>query len=99
MLNNPNAMRGGVPAMGNPQMGKSPKLPPQAMAVLRKDPEIIQAVTKFMGRPVPMDKIPDQLLIEIAGMVHKLGVDGAVQKFMQSVPPQLQAQIKASSGA
>jgi hypothetical protein len=92
MMQNPNAI-GAIPAQGNPQQGQSPKLPPQALAVLRKDPEIIQAVAKFAGHPVPMESIPDNLLQEIAGAVHKLGVDGAVMKFKQVIPPEIQQRI------
>lgn len=90
---NPNAI-GAAPAQGNPQQGPG-KLPPDQIAALRKDPEIAAAVSKYMGRPFPMEKVPDEMLIEIAGMVAKLGVDGAVQKFSQSIPPQIQQRIKA----
>ena len=96
MIQNPNAI-GAAPAPGNPTAPQAQKLPPQAMVALRKSPDIMKAVALFMGRPVPMQSIPDNLLVEIAGMVHKLGVQGAVQKFQQTVPPQVQAQLKASA--
>ena len=92
---NPEAMNA-VPAMGNPQMGQTPKLPPDQIAALRKSPNVVAAVAKFIGRPVPMQMVPDNLIVEIAGMVHKLGVDGAVAAFSQKVPPQVQAQLKAA---
>lgn len=95
MIQNPNAI-GAVPANGNPQQGQTPKLNPQQMDALRRDPELIQAVAKFVGRPVPLEKVPDNLLMEIAGMVHKLGVDGAIAKFQQTVPPQIQNKLKAA---
>jgi len=83
------------PMMNNP---RTPKLSPDQIMILRKDPEITQAITKFMGRPVPMEKVPDELLVEIAGMVHKLGVDGAIAKFQQMVPPQVLQQLKQGMG-
>ena len=95
---NPNAVGGAVPAQGNPMSRPAPKLPPQQMAALRKDPEIAQAVSLYIGKPVPLTVIPDNLLMEIAGMVHKLGVQGAVQEFSRKIPPQVQAQIKARVG-
>lgn len=94
-MNLPPEAMGAAPAMGNPQIGKTPVLPPDKMAALRKDPEIIQAIAKFAGRPVPLESIPDNLIMEIAGAVHKLGVDGAIAKFKQVIPQQIQAQIMA----
>lgn len=95
-MNLPPEAIGAAPAQGNPQAGGSQKLPPEQMAALRKDPEVLAAVAKFIGKPVPLDNVPDSLLMEIAGAVHKLGVDGAVAKFQQVLPPQVQAQLKAS---
>lgn len=94
-LINPNQVGGAAPAMGNPN--KTPTLPPQAMAKLRQDPEVIAAVTKYVGKPVPLQMVPDNLLLEIAGMVAKLGVDGAVAEFSRKVPQQAQAQLKAAA--
>lgn len=95
MLQNPNAI-GAAPAQGNPQ--QSPKLPPQAIMALRKDPQLIQAVTKFFGRPIPLDGLPENVLMELAGAVHKLGVDGAVALMAKVIPPQIKAQILAKYG-
>ena len=102
---------GSVPQEGvNPQARQAPpapaapqpeqpqgggKLAPEEIEALRKDPELAQAVTKFVGRPVPMEAIPEELLMEIAGMVHKLGVDGAVQEFKAKVPPEVQQMLIA----
>lgn len=92
MMQNPNAI-GAAPAMGNPQM--APKLSPQAMMALRKDPQLIQAVTKALGKPVPLDTLPDNVLQELAGAVHKLGVDGAAALILKVLPPEIKAQILA----
>lgn len=94
------AMGGAVPqaqAQGqNPSpQGQTPKLPPEQMEALRQDPEIKQAVSKFIGRPVKLESVPDNILIVVAGMVHKLGVDGAIQKFEQMVTPEIKNQLRA----
>ena len=79
-----------------PQAPTAPQgLPPEEIAALRKDPELAQAVQLFAGHPVPMESIPDNLLMEIAGMVHKLGVQGAVAEFKNKVPPEVQQQLMA----
>lgn len=92
---NPNAI-GAAPAQGNPQQGQGQTLPPEQMAALRKDPEIGQAVAKVLGKPIDLAQIPDNILLNIAGMVHKLGVDGAVSEFTKKMPPQILQQLKAS---
>jgi len=78
-----------APAPGGAQLS------PEEIESLRKDPEIAQAVAQFAGRPVPIESIPENLLMEIAGLVHKLGVDGAVQEFRSKVPPEVQQQLMA----
>lgn len=45
-----------------------------------RDPEIKSAVDKFMKMDFPVHTIDDFLIVEIAGMVAHLGVDGAVSK-------------------
>lgn len=96
MMQPPEAI-GSAPAQGNPQSSKTPKLPPDQMAALRKDPDIIGAVRKFTGRDFPMEQIDDVLIVEIAGLVHKLGVDGAVAKAEQILSPQQKATIRGIS--
>jgi hypothetical protein len=93
-----NAARGAIPAQGNPMVRQTPKLSPQQMAALRQDPDIAKAIALYIGKPVPLTSVPDNLLMEIAGMVHKLGVQGAVAEFSKRIPPQVQAQIKARVG-
>lgn len=83
---------GAVP-QGQAQNPKAP-LSPDQLKILRSDPEIQQAIEMFVGRPVPMESVPDDLLKEIAGMVHKLGVQGAVQMAQKMLPPEVQQQLK-----
>lgn len=98
-MNLPPEQIGATPQMGvNPMAKQSANLSPEQLAVLRKDPEIAEAVSKFAGRPIPVQSIPDNLLMEIAGMIHKLGVDGAVMEFKRKVPPQVQAQLMQGLG-
>lgn len=91
---NPQARQAPQPAPAAPG-ASAQQLPPEQLAALRKDPEIAQAVAQFAGRPVPLESIPDNLLMEIAGMVHKFGVEGAVQEFKTKVPPEVQQQLVA----
>ena len=96
-LINPNQVGGAVPAQGNPMAPQTPKLSPDKIAILRKSPSVIEAVRKFTGRDFPMEQIDDQLIVEIAGLVHKLGVDGAVAKAEQILTPQQKATIRGIS--
>ena len=40
---NPNATGGAIPAQGNPQMGQTPNLSPDAISALKKDPDVLKA--------------------------------------------------------
>ncbi len=93
-MNLPPEAIGAAPAQGNPTPPQSPKFPPDQIAALRKSPNVIAAVHKFTGRDFPMEQIDDQLIVEIAGMVYKLGVDGAVAKAEQLLSPQQKATIR-----
>lgn len=95
MIQNPNAI-GAAPAMGNPQMGQTPKLSPEQIAALKKDPEVLEVVKIFMGRPTPIDHLPDNVIAELAGAVNKLGVQGAVQMLEQKLPPDIKQKIKSA---
>lgn len=100
---NPNAV-GAAPAdgnpMGNPQAApqdpakKTYGLKPDQINALRQDPDVVAVVRKFTGRDFPMAQIDDALIVQIAGMVHKLGVDGTVQKAEQILSPQQKATIR-----
>ncbi len=95
---NPLARQQAPAAAPRPQAAapaQAPALSPEEVEALRKDPEIAQAIAMFVGRPVPLESVPDNLLMEIAGMVHKLGVEGAVQEFQAKVPPEIQQQLLA----
>jgi hypothetical protein len=96
---------GSIPQPGvNPQAAMSPKAPQDPrqefnltdddLDYFRHDPEIIAAVQKFTGRDFPMDQIDDALIVQIAGAVHKLGVDGAVAEFDRVLPQDIKAQIR-----
>lgn len=96
MIRQPNAI-GASPAQGNPTQPQTARLPPDQVAVLRKDPEIIKAVSLFIGKPVPLDNVPEPALMELAGMVHKLGVQGTVHMLEQKIPANLKQQLKAAA--
>jgi hypothetical protein len=72
-------------------------VPPDQIAVLRKSPNVIAADHNFTGRDIHMAQIDYQLIVEIAGLVHKLGVDGAVAKAEQILTPQQKATIRGIS--
>lgn len=108
-IQNPNAI-GAAPASGNPVGNpQAPQQPPQGksgnkygitpeqMDLFRKDPEIIAVVRGVTGRDFPMAQIDDELLVEIAGAVHKLGVQGAIAKAEQILSPEQKATIRGIS--
>ena len=68
----------------------------QEVEILRNDPEIKQAGSLFLGKEVPLEALPPDLIAGIAGMVERLGVQGAVAEAKSKVSPQdLQALIAA----
>ena len=102
MINMPQEALGAVPQPGvNPQARSAPspaqQLSPDDLDYFRHDPEIIAAVTKFMGRPIDPAEIPEELLANIAGMVQKLGVDGAVAEFQRILPPETIQQLRGAA--
>ena len=88
-----------VKGVNGPQMPQDPRqqygITDEDLDYFRHDPEIIAAIRAFTGRDFPMDQIDDALIVQIAGAVHKLGVEGAVAEFKRIIPPRLQAQIRA----
>lgn len=95
-MQNPNAI-GAVPqAQAQAQSGQTPNLPPEQINALRQDPEIQQAVQMVLGKKIDMSLIPDNIMINIAGMVHKLGVQGAVKEFTSKMDPQILQQLRSS---
>lgn len=93
--------QGGVPAAPQPPQGAAPqakaqgqtKLSPEDEAILRKDPDVKKTIDTFIGKDVPMDKVPDFFLAEVAGMVHKLGVQGAVAMLTKMIPADVKKQM------
>lgn len=87
-----------APAM-TPKAPQDPRqeygLSDEDLDFFRHDPEIIAAVRQFTGRDFPMDQIDDALIVQIAGAVHKLGVQGAVAEFKRIIPPRQQALVRA----
>ena len=102
---NPEAI-GAVPQAGVNPAANQPQQPqqqapaggmsPEDLKALRTDPELTEAVAKFMGRPVDMAEVPDDMLVVVAGMVHKLGVDGAIAEFERALPPGVAQQIRGA---
>lgn len=95
----PEAMRGAVPQaqapQGQPAQSQGQKLPPEQMDALRKDPEVIEVFRQISGeKDVPMDQIPDDALIAIAGAVHKLGVQQVVSMITKKITPEQMSQFR-----
>lgn len=100
-------VQGGVPAAPQAPRGSSPQAPaqganslgPKELESLRNSPDVKQAITLFIGKEVPMETVPDEILKEVAGMVHKLGVQGAVAMAEKMLPPEIKQQLKQGTGA
>ena len=58
------------------------------------DKELKSAIDKFTGMDFPVDTIDDFLIVEFAGMVQKLGVEGAILE-VKKLPRRLRALIRA----
>ena len=86
-----------APQAQAPAAPQGQQLSPEDLAALRQDPEISEAVAKFLGRQVSMEEVPDNILTVVAGMVHKLGVDGAVAEITKMVPPEMAQQLRAGA--
>jgi hypothetical protein len=85
------APRGAAPQA--PQQGQN-KPKTRDIELFRKSPDIKQAITLFVGREIPMETVPDEILKEVAGMVAKLGVQGAVAMAEKMLPPEIKTQLK-----
>ena len=87
-----------MPTAQQPQQPQDPRqefgLTDEDLDFFRNDPEIKQAVQMFTGRDFPMDQIDDHLLVLIAGMVQKLGVQGAVAEGQRLIPDEQKAIIR-----
>lgn len=95
-------IQGGVPAAPHPPRGAVPQGPQQGagslgqkeLDSLRNSPDVKQAITVFLGKEVPLETVPDEIIKEVAGMVHKLGVQGAVAMAQKMLPPEIQQQLR-----
>lgn len=109
MMNTPQEAVGAVPQPGvNPaaaQPPSAPSAPPAGpsglseddLKALRSDPEVVEVFTQVAGVPVPMDQVDPQTLAEVAGMVEKLGVAGAVDKINSLLSPEQKAGLQAEA--
>lgn len=97
---------GAVPQPGvNPAARQAPAQPPQGggplspedVEALRGDKEVAEVFRQVAGAEVPMDQVDPQSLAEVAGMVEKLGVDGAVQAINAMLSPEQKASLQAEA--
>lgn len=58
------------------------------------DKELKRAIDTWTGIDFPIQTIDDFMLVELAGMVEKLGVDGAISEF-NKLPRRLRALYRA----
>ena len=70
------------------------QLPPAAVERFRRNPDVIEAVRQITGRDFPMSQIDDVLMIQIAGAVFTLGVQGAVAEAERILPAETKATIR-----
>ena len=103
-MNLPAEQIGSVPQAGvnpssvNPQP-QSSGVTPEELSTLRQDPELIEVFKRLSGEQnVPMDKIPDEVIVNMAGALHKLGVDGLVQKLSAKMNPQVFQEMSRQQG-
>lgn len=98
-------VHGGIPANPQTPRGSAPQAPsqgagksdPKQIDILRHSPRIKQALELYLGRPVEMSQVPPEILTEVAGMVAKLGVEGAVAMAQKMLPHDIQQKLKESS--
>lgn len=87
-----------VAGVNPPQLPQDPRkqygLTDEDLDYFRHDPEVIAVVQQFTGRDFPMEQIDDALLVQIAGAVQKLGVEGAIAEANRIIPPEMKAQIR-----
>ena len=83
-----------IGAVPQQQAMAGPAISKEEINNLRKDPQIIKAVQLATGRNFPMDQLDDSLIVQIAAIVHKLGVDGAVAAFKKQAPQDVQGTIR-----
>lgn len=92
----PQAPRGSIPQ--DQQQGAN-GLGSKEIDVLRRSRDVQQAIQMFLGKEVPIETVPDAIIKEVAGMVHKLGVQGAVAMAEKMLPPQVKQQLRQGKPA
>ena len=60
-----------------------------------RDVELKQAIDKYMRMDFPVHTIDDFMIVELAGMLQKLGEEAAITMFKATVPRRLQALYRA----
>lgn len=96
---------GAVPQAGvNPAANNKPQDPRAAYGLtdadlenLRADKEVAAVFAAVAGQNVPMERVDAQSLAVVAGMVHKLGVDGAVAEINKMLSPEQKASLQADA--
>lgn len=91
---------GAVPQDQAMQQNKPGNLKPQDIQGFRQNPRIKQAVEIFLGHPADLTDTtlyPDELLVEIAGMVNKLGPQGAADMARKMIPQDVQEKMRAAA--
>ena len=91
---------GAVPQPGvNPAAAQKPNhgLTEADLNALRGDREIADVFNRVAGTPVPMDQVDPQSLAIVAGMVEKLGVEGAVAAIDKMLSPEQKASMAAEA--
>lgn len=67
------------------------------LKALRGDREVADVFNRVAGTKVPMDQVDPQSLAIVAGMVEKLGVDGAVAAIDKMLSPEQKAAMQAEA--
>ena len=99
---------GAVPQPGvNPQAAQQPQglrdprqefgLTDDDLDYFRHDPEIIAVVQQVTGREFPMEQVDDALLVQIAGAVQQLGVEGTVAEASRLIPREVMVQLRGGA--
>lgn len=87
------------PAANAPASGQNKNfgLSDADLKALRGDREVADVFNRVAGTKVPMDQVDPQSLAIVAGMVEKLGVDGAVAAIDKMLSPEQKAAMQAEA--
>ena len=87
------------PAANQPSTAARSDITPEQLATLRNDPELIEVFRRLSGeKDIPMDQIPDEVIINFAGALHKIGIEALVQQLSGKMNPQTFAAMRARGG-